>query len=157
MHAKRGFTLIEILVVIVIIGITIGFALLAFGDFGASRRVIVNAEQLSSYIKLLQQSAILENNNFGIYINNDGYTTYRLEQGQWQPMPTKSIFHPRSFPNTMTVQVQVGSKDKGPDIVVDSSGDLSNFVINLGTDKNPTMARLFNDSDGQLIIQRPKN
>ncbi len=35
----NGFTLIEILVVIVIVGITLSFALLAFGDFGSERRI----------------------------------------------------------------------------------------------------------------------
>ncbi|MBA2655900.1 MAG: type II secretion system minor pseudopilin GspH [Tatlockia sp.] len=158
MRAERGFTLIEILVVIVIIGITLGFALLAFGDFGASRRVIVNTEQLSTYIKLVQQRAILENNTLGVSVNENGYSTFRLERGRWQPMPAKSIFHQRSFPANMVVRVKsIGKDNKRPDVVVDSSGDISYFTINLGTQQKPSIATLLASANGQLQIRLPKN
>ncbi|MBA2652119.1 MAG: type II secretion system minor pseudopilin GspH [Tatlockia sp.] len=158
MRAERGFTLIEILVVVIIIGITVGFALLAFGDFGASRRVIVNTEQLSSYIKLVQQRAVLENNTLGIRVNGEGYSTFRLERGLWQQMPAKSIYHTRTFPNNMVVNVQSLAQynNKRPDVVVDASGGISSFAIKLGTKQNPTIATLLGNTDGQLVIQLPK-
>ncbi|MBA2711123.1 MAG: type II secretion system minor pseudopilin GspH [Tatlockia sp.] len=156
---ERGFTLIEILVVVLIIGITIGFALLAFGDFGASRRAIVSTEQLSAYIKLLQQRAIIENNSLGIDINNEGYSTLRLEQGRWQNMPAKAIFRPRTFPDNIFAYVQTRGKvtNKGPDIIIDSSGELSSFSITLGTTQKPAIATLYSGADGQLTIQLVKN
>lgn len=159
MPAERGFTLIEILVVVVIIGITLGFALLSFGDFGAGRRAIVSAEQFSSYINLVQQRAILESNAFAININKDGYETLRFYRGGWQPMPAKSIFHWRSFPNSIEVGLRNNIKHrlKTPDIIINSSGDMSEFIVDFGTSKKPDIATLVGQQDGKLVIQRPKS
>lgn len=105
MHAERGFTLIEILVVVLIIGITLGFTMLAFGDFGAGRKAVVSAEQFSSYIQLVQQRALFEANTLGVRVSKDGYETYHVVAGTWQPMPTKSIFHRRDFPDNVLVNL----------------------------------------------------
>ncbi|KTD36234.1 general secretion pathway protein LspH [Legionella nautarum] len=160
MHAERGFTLIEILVVVAIIGITLGFAMLAFGDFGASRRAVVSAEQFSSYVKLVQQQAILETNTLGISLTNEGYTTYRFESGGWRIMSAKSIFHWRSFPNKISVIFrQGGSRNrlKNPDIIITPSGDMSEFIIDFGTAANPQVVSLFGKTDGRIIIEKPKS
>jgi len=161
MHAKqRGFTLIEILVVVAIIGITVGFAMLAFGDFGASRRAVVSAEQFSSYVKLVQQQAILETNTLGINLNQDGYGTYRFVGGSWQQMSMKSIFHWRSFPKNVVAnfrQTSSKNKFKNPDIIISPSGDMNEFIVDFGTASNAQIVSLVGTSDGQIIIQQPKS
>ena len=134
MPAERGFTLIEILVVVVIIGTTLGFAMLAFGDFGASRKATVTAEQFSSYIKLIQQRAILEANAFAINLNKEGYETLRFNRNSWQPMPNKSIFHSRNFPPTIVITLHRTKRQiKKPEIIISSSGDMTEFRMDFGT------------------------
>ena len=82
---KRGFTLIELLIVIVIIGIVSTAAIYSFGDFGASRQAKITAEQFSTYIKLLQQQAILETRTFGIKMTPAAYEIYQLNtRARWQ-------------------------------------------------------------------------
>lgn len=155
MPAERGFTLIEILVVVVIIGITLGFALLAFGDFGAGRRATVTAEGFSSYIRLVQQRAILEANAFAINLDKKGYETLRFNGGQWQTMPAKSIFHWRSFPSSVVVSPKGGFRK--PAIVITSSGETNEFRIDFGTSKKADIAILLGDRDGKLLIQHPQS
>ena len=53
---NKGFTLIEVMVVVVIIGITIGFAMLSFGDFGQSRRLLTAAEGTLTAFKSIRRS-----------------------------------------------------------------------------------------------------
>lgn len=157
MRVNRGFTLIELLIVIVIIGITSSVALLAFGDFGGGRNVLASAEQLVSYIKLLQQRAILENTTTGLTLDNTGYTTWRLIAGKtWQIMPNNSLFHKHFFPkNTILFFNQAHhSRLKSPDIIIDSSGDMTEFTMTLGTLSHQSLITISGKHNGKLTISR---
>lgn len=156
MRVDRGFTLIEILVVLVIIGISLSFTLLAFGDFGAGRKAVVSAEQFSAYIKLVQQRAILEVNTLGINVNSEGYETFRFEKAStWQPMPKNSLFHWQSFPKNVLVTLKsaIRNRTKRPDIIINPSGDMSPFTIQFGTPAQPNLALLYGQHNGLLTLE----
>ncbi|ASQ45782.1 type II secretion system minor pseudopilin GspH [Legionella clemsonensis] len=156
MHAK-GFTLIEILVVLIIIGITISFALLAFGDFGASRRVIITAEQFANYIKLLQHRAIIEMKPFGVSVNQDRYQTFRFEHDIWKPMSERSIFHTQTFPNNLVMKFQNPKNNRqSPDIIISASGDMTAFTLYFGTTQKPKLATLVGNHNGQIALVLPQ-
>ena len=152
MRAK-GFTLIEILVVLLIIGITMGFALLAFGDFGDKRRVIAAAQQFSNYIKLTQQQAILESSTLGIRVTHDGYETLRFQAPtHWQAMPAKSMLHRRYFPSYLVVRMAYHTQKTGnPDIMINAVGELSPFQINIGSAKQAIIATIVGKPDGPIV------
>lgn len=157
MRVDRGFTLIEILVVIVIVGITLSISLLAFGDFGAARKALVTAEQFASYTKLVQQRAILEVNALGITVNKNGYETLRFDnKASWQPMPKNSLFHWRPFPEQVAVSLQAvpGLHVKGPDIVIGPSGALTSFMLFFGTSTNPKLVSLKGLRNGDLVLRQ---
>ncbi|WP_028387673.1 prepilin-type N-terminal cleavage/methylation domain-containing protein [Legionella fairfieldensis] len=158
MHAERGFTLIEILVVIVIISTTISFALLAFGDFGTGRKAIVAAEEFSSYLKLVQHRALLEANALGLVVSKDHYETYRLIDNTWQAMPVKSLFHRRNLPASIICTLHVHTKNRRgkPDIVINTAGDMTEFTMDFGTLNQPTIVTLLGKQNGQLILQSQK-
>lgn len=154
MRARRGFTLIEILIVLLIIGISSSIAFIAFGDFGASRKIVVAGEQFSSYVKLLQQRAILESNTFGIKIERNGYETFRLADGiSWQSMPRASLFHWHNFPkkSVVIIRKQSGSKQE-PDIIVYPSGDMNEFELMFGSSTDANLVTLVGKHSGELIL-----
>lgn len=155
MRAKRGFTLIEILVVLLIIGISSSIAFIAFGDFGAGRKIVVAGEQFSSYMQFLQQRAILESNTFGVKLDKDSYETLSLKDGvSWQSMPKTSHFHRQYFPKkSVVVFKRKFSNAKGePDIIVYPSGEMSEFELMFGSATEPDLITLIGKRNGELVL-----
>ena len=159
MTINRGFTLIEILIVIVIIGITAGFALIAFGDFGEGRRILFSAEQLVNTLKLAQQQAILETSTMGLRIDNTSYQILRFQDSSnWEPISNKGIFKINYFPKNTVITLKTNNKTPrgSPSIVINSSGDMTPFTLDFGTNKEKMMTVLTGRHDGSLNFSTAK-
>lgn len=150
-----GFTLIEILVVLVIIGITMTFAMLAFGDFGASRRVLLATEQFVNFVNLTEQQAILETNTLGIFVDSTSYQVYRLtENGTWNIFPSNSIFRRYYFPAQATLKLDSDiSSSNSPQIIVNESGDMNPFQLTVLL-KNKEITRVIGEHNGNMHIEK---
>ncbi len=155
MKNNGGFTLIEILVVLLIIGITLGFALLAFGDFGSNRRIVIAAEQFVNYVKFIQQEAIMQTSTLGIIFNQTGYHVIRFESGHhWQTMPNKNIFHQQRFPSNAVVRFENSSTKIGePSIIINAAGDMTAFKLNFSSKNQMNIADVIGESDGTLALR----
>ncbi|WP_309598894.1 type II secretion system minor pseudopilin GspH [Legionella sainthelensi] len=148
-----GFTLIEILIVLVIIGITFGFALISFGDFGEGRRVLFAAEQLVSTLQLAQQQAILETSTLGLRINNESYQILQLQNNsQWKPISNKGVFKVTYFPQDTHINLKINHRalSGGPSIILTSSGDMTPFSLYFGTEQEHNLALIVGKSNGSL-------
>lgn len=154
MPNNKGFTLIEILIVMVIIGITIGFAMLAFGDFGEGRRILASAEQLVNTLKLGQQQAILETSTLGLRINSQNYQLLKYQNG-WAPFSNKGIFKVTTFPTNTIVNLKTGFNPTSstPSIIINASGDMTPFVLTIGSVKEPEIATITGYHNGTLQLQ----
>ena len=60
-RANRGFTLIELMVVVVIVAIGVSLALPVFDDISQRRQVTSQAEQLAAFISQAQSEAVKQN------------------------------------------------------------------------------------------------
>lgn len=72
-YRRRGFTLIEILVVLVIVGIITSLAMLSFGILGDGKGLDRDARQLSALIQLASDEATTQGRDFGLEFMRSGY------------------------------------------------------------------------------------
>lgn len=145
-----GFTLIEILVVIVILGITAGFAMMSFGDFGKRRKIVLAADQFRNYVFLVKKEAILETRTLAIQIKKDNYRVLALNNNRWQPMQDY-IFKTKKLPNGAVMFLTVKKQNPAPDmIIVNPAGDMSPFKLQFGHDKQNILVTLTGNRGGTI-------
>ena len=83
---QRGFTLIEVLVVALIIGVVLAFVSLSINPTGPADRLDTEAERLNALLQAGADDAILYGRELGLDITRGGYRFLRLGDDGWQPL-----------------------------------------------------------------------
>lgn len=132
---EQGFTLIEIMVVVVIAAILMGAVAMSFPD-SSDDRLKEQGGRFSALISLAQDEAILQSQDFALSVNDSGYSFYIRRDGSWDPYSDKP-FIDREIPADIETEVilegiPIKLKTKGkakPQIVVFSSGEMTPFTF----------------------------
>ena len=140
-----GFTLWEMLIVVVIITVSISVILLSTSLGRESNDLKVLGSDMSKLMQLLYQEAIFENRNFAISLNNAGYQVLEYNGRSWD-VSDQSLFRKIQLNETQTstlvvenlVVKSVTKKQLIPHILILSSGEMTPFewTINDETTKN---------------------
>lgn len=150
----RGFTLIEVLVVLIIIAVITGIAATSFGHFGQNRREKIIAQQFARTIEVAQQQALLTPSILGLSITNRGYQFFQYEivlgskRAEWLPLHDDMLSNKTAFEKVFEVNVtQIAhyvfagksgednqsqqTQQNDPRIVFSPSGYVTPFVLAL--------------------------
>jgi len=152
---NKGFTLLEILIVIVITGITLTFAVLAFGDFGQSKKIKFSAQQFVNLLDLASQQAILEPAVFGVKINNKGYVFYRLnfeKKLSWQKITRHKVFYPHQFPKLTQIAFKTKFRNNSsePQIIINSTGNMTPFNLEFSQQSGGKIIQIQANANGTI-------
>jgi general secretion pathway protein H len=92
----RGFTLLELLVVLVIAGITLG--MVSFNAAPSERQALQNdAQRIALLLQLARDEAIVRNRPIAFEAEADRYRFLLHDEGVWQILTQDDLLHEREF------------------------------------------------------------
>lgn len=132
MRHAAGFTLIEILVVVMIVGIIATLAMLSSGLAGSQAKVPEEARRLARLIELHCEEAVLWGREAGIRIDRGGYAFSVWDGEGWAPADAPQL-RPHLLPDGIALAFAAGQppteEPDAPQLVCWSSGELTPFQM----------------------------
>ena len=138
LNESKGFTLIEILVVLLIISIIASVSLFSISN---NSKVILKNES-KRFVVLVQlaiEQALLKNETYGIHISASGYDFYEYSKNTWHPLNAKP-FKKHTVDENISIQLYIDSigvtlKSKNsenrtqPQLWISPSHEVSPFTV----------------------------
>ena len=166
-RAGAGFTLIEILAVVAIIGIMSAVMFLSLSSRGRDPDLQREGDRLFALVNYAREQAELQTREYGVMFSDDGYEflTYDNRRGQWRGLFEDDALAARRLPYGLTVALSIearpvsfaraqNSKDKTPQVMIYSNGDLTTFAATLQRDGGVRSITLTEDDKG-VVIEKP--
>ena len=153
-HGHRGgFTLIEILVVIVIVGIVMSIAMLSITLAGGDSQLREEAQRMVSLVEVAQDESLLQGREFGLEFMQGAYRFVEFDPlaRQWSEIIGDDTLRLRELPEELELELFIedrrvvlktdparmraeenarpGIQQYAPHVLIYSSGDMSPFEL----------------------------
>jgi general secretion pathway protein H len=164
---SKGFTLVEILVVLVIMALIISIAVLSIGTTGRDQQLDEETRRIQGLVDLLHERALLEGRDFGLRIEPTAYefVVYSADRDRWLTLTDESEFRRRDLPKGVTFELELDSVqvvlkpiDKTfstdeppppPQVAIAASGEGTPFRLTLLRDATQARASVDGDAFGK--------
>jgi general secretion pathway protein H len=132
-----GFTLVELLVVIVIVGVLIGGTVLTMVDRGA-QTLRTESQRVAALLSMARDEAVLQSRDRAMAFWKHGYAFYvRGEQGQWEDPTGDRVLRTRDLGERLRLDLYLeGLRAKlgelppeKPQVFLLSSGEVTPFML----------------------------
>ena len=162
---ERGFTLIEIMISLLIIGILLGMATLSLRNDSGNRNLKKEIGMLRHNMILAAREAVINHQEIGLRISAHDYQFLSFnEQQQWVVPPGDPFFRPHSLPANSTLILHVEgqritlppSPAGLPQLFFFSSGEQIPFQMEIHT-SNLKRFQLSGDLNGSLHLSQPNS
>lgn len=161
----RGFTLIELMVVVVIVGMITTFAVLAIGVTGRDSSIEQESERLDALIRYTREQAELANREYGLRFESGTYEflVYDARREEWRAVEEDDALRLRTLSpglsfalflegRPIVLRRPVDEKTPKPQIMLMSNGDVTPFELRLTRAGTPRIAVLRSDEDQQVLL-----
>jgi type II secretion system protein H len=163
----RGFTLMEILVVLAIIGIVTAGVLLSLNLTGRDPQLKTAGRRLLALMHYTRDQAELQTRNYGIVFQPRTYqfVVYSVRRNTWRAVREDDALRKRELPTGLSFQVAVDARrivlrsrkhpiSLIPQVMIYSDGELSSFKITIVRKSAGRAVRIEQNQDGK-IIEKP--
>jgi general secretion pathway protein H len=165
---SKGFTLVEILVVVIIMAIVISLAILSLGTAGRDTQLDEETRRIEGLLGLLHERALLEGRDFGMRIEPAAYefVVYEPRRDRWMPLDQEREFRRRDLPKGVSFELRLDSQvvvikaidhnlasdtpPPAPQVAVAASGEGTPFRLTLQRDGTAAKASVDGDALGKL-------
>lgn len=146
-----GFTLLELLVVVVIVAILFTYTALAIRTDSPADTIKKEALRMERLVQLALEESILRGEEYGIEIFLDGYRFLHFTEDQWQPISGDKILRQRELPPDMELEMRL----EDTEIVIDFKADqIADQQFSLDSedeeDKKQLQPQIFLLSSGEI-------
>lgn len=103
-----GFSLIEVLVVIVIISVLISFATITFDS--EQEKMANEGERLVALMQLASEEVIMNSREYRVVFSNNSYTFEKYDDGEWLEFDD-GVFRSRELPEDFSFDMTLANKE----------------------------------------------
>ena len=163
MRSCRGFTLLEVMVVLVLIGIIFSFAVLSVSRNDQDELMKRETRRLATLIDLANDEAVIRGQEFAIHFTETGYDFLVLQLEGWQDLQDDRLLKSYRLPKGVRVRIEVEGdppgldrKDKKtgdtrtPQVYLLSSGEMTPFSVTFEAEGTPIRYHLTASLLGKL-------
>ena len=166
---QTGFTLIEIMMVVIIVGVLVTVTVLSVGVVKDDRDMTKEAQRFIALVGVARDDAAMQGREFGMEIMTAGfrYVEYDALTATWADVPGDEILRLRELPEELQFELFLEGKqirlEDDPAVFDDpekaSSNQLSNrysphlYIFSSG-DATPFELHLFRNSDDARVVLR---
>jgi general secretion pathway protein H len=168
---SKGFTLVEILVVIFIIAVIISLTVLTVTSTGRDSQLDDESRRIEGLVGLLHERALLEGRDFGLRIEPTAYefVVYDTVKERWMMMDQEREFRHRELPKGISFKLQLDSQDvvikpidrnlpsgaapPAPQVAIAASGEGTPFRLTLLRNATQAKATVDGTAMGKITHQ----
>jgi general secretion pathway protein H len=174
----RGFTLVEILVVIIIIGVIIAVTTISVGVLGRDNQVEDQARRIAAVMTQAREEGDLQGRDIGILIEPDAYEFLYYDQRKqlWTDPIDDDMLERRKLPDGVHFRLWLESKEiilkaqkqakdlsdedlakRSPHILLLASGDLSPFELQIQREGGDTKWHVISQPDDTVAAEEVRD
>jgi general secretion pathway protein H len=178
--AERGFTLIELMIVVLIIGLMVAGLVLSVSVTGRDSELEKESDRAFALIQYAREKAELQTREFGLYFGDHNYqfVTFDPRKGFWRPVDEDDALRARSLPEGLKLRLIVEGREvilKAPEekktkkskeeeekelrafqphVMLFSNGDITSFSLTL--EREDPVRRITIASNDKGVVEAGK-